>query len=158
MFLLFSSQGRDILQCLQMQFGDICLWAEKVQNTIVSDLFHWPTFSSFSRRCMLFLTCILKFTLCYITVCLFDALTFSDFAEYYTRRCAMQTCTWSMPLLTSTAVFRSPFFHEMLLSDCPWTAAFIRSAQRGILWHGGWKAGSCHHRVYVNVVPLALGW
>lgn len=110
------------------------------------------------RRCMLFLTCILEFTLCCIIVCLFDALTFSDFAEYYTHRCAVQTCTWSMALLTSTAVFRSPFFHEMLFSDCPWTAAFIRSAQRGILWRGGWKAGSCHHRVYVNVVPLALGW
>lgn len=49
-------------------------------------------------------------------------------------------------------------FSMRCYTDCPWTAAFIRSAQRGVLWHGGWKAGSCHHHAYVHVVPLVLGW
>lgn len=109
------------------------------------------------RNYMLFLTYI-KIHPAYGIVLLFDALPFSNSAVYYAYRCAAQTWTCSMPLLTSTAIFRSLFFHEVLCSDYPWAAGFLRSGQRGVLWHGGWKTGSCHHHAYINLVPFVLGW
>lgn len=100
----------------------------------------------------------LKFILHYVIVFLFHALPLSTSAVHYAYRFAAKTWTWSMPLLTSTAIFRSLFFHEVLCSDCPWAAGFLRNAQKGILWYSGWKSGSCHHHGYVNLVPLVFGW
>lgn len=114
-------------QLNSVELGHVCLWAQIVHHCFSSVSLTY-IFSVFPvRKYMLFLTHVLKFTLLYIIVCLFDAIPFSSFAGYYTHRCALQACIWIMPWMTSAAVFRSPFFHEVLRSGCPWTAACVRS-------------------------------